>query len=101
MNKKILIIGGDSNNFTKKQIVEKIFDHVPAGNVTFTDKTQDARNYKVDFSKIKKILNFEIKYSVDDGIKEIISYLKKNKIKDNKQNSEYGNYIIREDSSEN
>ena len=98
---QVFNVGGDSNNFTKKQIVEKIFDHVPAGNVTFTDKTQDARNYKVDFSKIKKILNFEIKYSVDDGIKEIISYLKKNKIKDNKQNSEYGNYIIREDSSEN
>jgi len=98
---QVFNVGGDSNNFTKKQIVEKIFDYVPAGNVTFTDKTQDARNYKVDFSKIKKILNFEIKYSVDDGIKEIISYLKKNKIKDNKQNSEYGNYIIREDSSEN
>ena len=62
----------------------------------FTNKTQDARNYKVVFSKIKKILNFEIKYSVEDGIKEIIEYLKKNKIKEDKKNSEYRNYVIGE-----
>ena len=77
MNKKILIIGGDSNNFTKKQIVEKIFDHVPAGNVTFTDKTQDARNYKVDFSKISK-LKIKNKFNLRKGIDEIIFDLKKN-----------------------
>ena len=93
---QVFNVGGDTNNYTKKQIVEKISRFIPNKEVEFTNKTQDARNYKVDFSKIKKILNFEIKYSVEDGIKEIIEYLKKNKINEDKKNSKYGNYVIGE-----
>lgn len=98
---EVFNVGGDSNNFTKKQIVEKVFKYVPGASVKFTDKTQDARNYKVDFSKIKRILDFEIKYSVEDGIEEIIDYLKKNKVVDDKKDSTFGNYIIDEANNEN
>ena len=31
----------------------------------------DQRNYKVNFDKVKKILNFETKYTIQHGIKEI------------------------------
>ena len=42
--------------------------------------SMDKRNYIVDFSKIKKILNFQPKYSVKYGINEIIKFIKKNKL---------------------
>ena len=42
--------------------------------------SMDKRNYIVDFSKIKKILNFKPKYSVKYGINEIIKFIKKNKL---------------------
>ena len=80
-NFQVFNVGGASNNFTKKQIVEQIFKFISSSRVTFTNKVKDPRNYKVNFTKIYKVLNFNIKYSVKDGIEEMISFFKKNKKK--------------------
>ena len=93
---EVFNVGGEQNNFTKKQITELILKHIPNHkNVSFTNKKFDPRNYRVNFSKIEKKLNFKIKYSVEDGIEEIIDYLKNNKesIK-NHDPDLYGNYSI-------
>ena len=61
----------------------------------FTDKKKDPRNYKVNFSKINKILNFKIKYTVHDGIKEMINFFKKNEKTLNMFNHlKFGNNVI-------
>ena len=59
----------------------------------FQKKSQDKRNYIVDFSKVKKKLSFLPKYSVEYGINEIIKNLKleKNKIINY---TNFGNYKI-------
>ena len=63
--------------------------------IIFTDKKKDPRNYKVNFSKINKILNFKIKYTVDDGIKEMINFFKKNEKTLNMFNHlKFGNNVI-------
>ena len=55
----------------------------------------DKRNYIVDFSKIRKVLNFKTKYDVYYGIKEIIKDLKKGKFSDlNNFSDRLGNYKI-------
>ena len=92
---QVFNVGGDDNNFTKKQIVEQIFKFISGNKVTFTDKKKDPRNYKVNFSKINKILNFKIKYTVHDGIKEMINFFKKNKKMLNMFNHlKFGNNVI-------
>jgi nucleoside-diphosphate-sugar epimerase len=93
---EVFNVGGDKNNFTKKQITELVLKSIPnAESVSYTDKKLDPRNYRVDFSKIDKKLDFKIKYSVEDGIEEIVDYLKDSKISMNKLNSDlYGNYLI-------
>ena len=96
-NFQVFNVGGDDNNFTKKQIVEQIFSFIPGDKVTFTNKKRDPRNYKVNFSKINKILNFKIKYTVNDGIKEMINFFKTNeKTLDAFNNLKFGNNIIDE-----
>ena len=35
------------------------------------NKGKDPRNYRVNFSKVKNILDFEPQYTIDDGIKEL------------------------------
>ena len=93
---EVFNVGGEQNNFTKKQITELILKYIPNHkNVSFTNKKFDPRNYRVNFSKIEKKLNFKIKYSVEEGIEEIIDYLKNNKesIK-NHDPDLYGNYSI-------
>ena len=94
-NFQVFNVGNDKNNFTKKQIVEQIFKFIPGNKVVFTDKKRDPRNYKVDFSKIYKILNFKIEYTVNDGIEEMINFFKKNKKVLNTFNHiKFGNNII-------
>ena len=53
----------------------------------------DKRDYKVDFTKGKRVLNFTPKYSVIAGIKEVRDYLKISK--NNKNIMKLGNYIIK------
>jgi nucleoside-diphosphate-sugar epimerase len=88
--------GGDMNNFTKKMIVEEILKYVPNGKVTFGTNGSDPRNYKVSFSKIKNILGFEPRYTVKDGIKELVAALKIGVYADSlKHKNKYGNYKIK------
>ena len=93
---EVFNVGGDKNNYTKKQITELILRYLPNSNkVTFTNKKYDPRNYRVNFSKIKNKLDFKIQYGVDDGIEEIISFFNLNKKKiDNFNDKSYGNYSI-------
>ena len=49
--------GGDSNNFTKRMLIEEIQTHVPKSEVTYSTNGGDPRNYQVDFSKVRKVLD--------------------------------------------
>ena len=94
---EVFNVGGDQNNFTKKQIVEQINKFIPIDKVTFTDKKQDPRNYRVNFSKINKILNFKTNFTVEDGIQEIVEFLKRNNENlETYNNFKFGNYVINE-----
>ena len=85
-NKKgvdIINVGKTENNFTKKMIVKKISKYLNIDNVSFNNrKIVDNRDYKVNFDKILTKYNYKIKFNLDYGIKEIISFLKKSKKKD-------------------
>jgi len=64
------------------------------GEIKLLKKSYDKRNYIVNFSKLKKQLQFETKYTVDQGIKQIIKKLK-NENKMFMQLSKQGNYILK------
>ena len=55
-------------------------------------KSTDPRNYKVDFSKLKNILGYECRFSVDYGIKEIIKNLQDQTISYPDKDTNFGNY---------
>jgi nucleoside-diphosphate-sugar epimerase len=86
--------GSDVNNFTKKKIVEEIIRIIPNSKFVFLKNDVDKRNYKVDFSKVKKELNFNTKYSVEFGVKEIIQSIKSGLFK-NISLEKFGNYNIK------
>ena len=85
--------GMDNNNFTKRMIVEKIMEFIPSQQVNFVNKPgTDPRNYRVNFSKLRKLLGYQCQFSIEDGIKEIIKQLE-NIVED--QNAQLGNYKVR------
>ena len=87
--------GGDLNNFTKQGIIDVIMKYLPNSNVNYVSHGSDPRNYRVNFKKVKKILNFEPKYLVEDGVFEIIKTIKSGLfINEDKTNNLFGNYNI-------
>ncbi len=87
--------GGETNNFTKKMIVDTIASYIPEAKIKYVANGSDPRNYKVSFNKVKETLGFEPKYKVKDGIEELINALKVGVYSDSLQHKEnYGNYEV-------
>ena len=94
-NFEIFNVGSDENNFTKRQILDQIVKTIPSKNFTFVKGDLDPRDYRVNFSKIKRVLNFEVRYSVQDGINEICSAIKSKQLESQNSNlDELGNFKI-------
>ena len=92
----IFNVGSNKNNSTKENLIKNIEKYIKVTNVSFVEKKSDFRNYKVNFSKMKKKLDFVPKYSIDYGIKEIIKAMKNKKfLKLNQSKDHFGNYKIR------
>tara|TARA_Y100000590_G_scaffold469618_1_gene658709 strand:+ start:3635 stop:4630 length:996 start_codon:yes stop_codon:yes gene_type:complete len=101
-NKKLFDVynvGSNRNNFTKEKLIKKIQKYIKIEKISYINKKSDYRNYKVNFTKMKKKLQFIPKYSIDYGIKEIIYAMKKKKyLKLNDSNDFFGNYKIKKQS---
>ena len=95
VNFEVFNVGGEVNNYTKQMIMDEILKMVPDGKVKYQKHDSDPRNYRVDFSKVKSVLGFEPQYLVRDGIKELITAMKKHvfDLVDERKNF-YGNYEI-------
>lgn len=92
---QIFNAGGDTNNATKRKLVNKIVEFIPNSKIIYQEKGSDPRNYRVNFSKVKNILGFEPSWSIEDGIKEILNFTNSNLWIDfETHNDKYGNYIL-------
>tara|TARA_Y100000590_G_scaffold205350_2_gene232869 strand:+ start:4027 stop:5028 length:1002 start_codon:yes stop_codon:yes gene_type:complete len=92
---EIFNAGSKENNFTKREIVNTIGKFLPIDKIEYKEKGSDRRNYRVNFDKVKNVLNFKAKHNLESGIKELIKYLK---LKDythfSESSSLFGNYKI-------
>jgi nucleoside-diphosphate-sugar epimerase len=92
---QIFNVGNNRNNCTKKNLVDKIVRILKYKNnrINYLNKGFDRRNYKVDFSKIEKVLKIKTKFDINYGIKEILLSFKKNR--NYFKNKKLGNYNIK------
>lgn len=92
---EIFNAGSDINHATKKDIINIIADYVPNLKVKYSKNGNDARNYRVDFSKLKKAFNFQPSFTIRDGVEEILKAIKDKKFINADDNRNiYGNYLI-------
>ncbi|MBR9921772.1 MAG: NAD(P)-dependent oxidoreductase [Bacteroidetes bacterium] len=69
-------VGDTAENYQKGMIMEEIQKVIPEAGVKYVEKTEDPRDYRVNFSKIKERLGFEITKTVPEGIVEIHKLVK-------------------------
>lgn len=90
INHNVFNVGDTNENYQKKMIADEILRILPETEIKYIHKNEDPRDYKVDFSKIRKILNYRITKRVPDGLNELL-FILKNKIITNTFSSKYRN----------
>ena len=64
-------VGDTSENYQKGMIIDEVCKIVPNVKVHYVESSEDPRDYRVNFDKIKNELGYTITKKVPDGIKEI------------------------------
>lgn len=72
---RVFNAGRSGENYRKLDLVEEIGRQIPTGKVSYVERSEDPRDYKVSFDKIRAELGFETLMTVPDGIGEIIAAL--------------------------
>ena len=78
-----------------KQGSDKILEKIPNARVKYKAHGSDPRNFRVNFNKVKTVLGFKPKYTVQDGIDELVDAID-NHVFDNidENRNFHGNYEI-------
>lgn len=84
VGRQIFNVGSDNGNYTKDEIVAMVQRHVEGTRVEYKDLTfgGDMRDIRVSFAKIRRVLGFEPRLTVEDGVREVCDVLSTGVIKD-------------------
>jgi nucleoside-diphosphate-sugar epimerase len=65
-------VGTEHNNRTVAEIAQAVIDAVPGSTLNITGEAgNDPRSYRVDFTRARKELDFEAKWSIPDGARQL------------------------------
>src|SRR5690606_10966330 len=69
---EVFNVGANDQNFTIRQVGEIIHQQVISAKLILSDDEKDRRDYRVDFSKIRNLLNYQTTWTVEDGVQQVL-----------------------------
>jgi nucleoside-diphosphate-sugar epimerase len=75
-------VGSNEQNYTINRVGEMINRSVPSAQIIDLGPDTDRRNYRVNFNKIRNVLGFVPKWTVDLGVKQVIEAIESGKVID-------------------
>ena len=79
---EVFNVGDTGQQFRKQDLVELLVAKLPETTVERVERTEDPRDYRVSFEKVKAALGFETTRTVPDGIDEMLELLRSGAIQD-------------------
>ena len=79
---QIFNVGSDEQNYTIQQAGELIARLVPGAELVAEGSDTDPRDYKVSFGKLAKTLGFAPRWTIEQGIKQVIDAIEAGHVKD-------------------
>ena len=73
---EVFNVGDTSENYQKRMIIDEIQKQLTDIKVKYIKKSEDPRDYRVNFDKINSYLGFSITKKVPDGIEQVIGIIK-------------------------
>jgi nucleoside-diphosphate-sugar epimerase len=77
---EVFNVGSDAQNYTITQIAELVHQRVVDAKVHIDEGQEDRRNYRVSFAKIVKRLGFKPKWTVEEGIQQVLEAIARGEI---------------------
>lgn len=87
---QVFNIGGDELNYTLRQVGELIHQMVPSAQLLDFGANADRRNYRVNFAKVRKRLGFVPRWTLAEGVSQVIESIRSGQVVDYTQ-PEYSN----------
>jgi len=82
---QIFNIGSDEQNFQMDNLAREVGDSIGKKYELEVKDTQDHRSYTASFKKIKEVLGFETKFTIQEGSAEIYKALENGELIDSKK----------------
>lgn len=82
VGRQVFNVGANKENYTVNDLAQLTAKHFPGIRILYHRVAGDLRNYRVDFSKIEKIMKFTASLSVSEGLLELKKVFKSGKVKD-------------------
>lgn len=79
---EILNVGSNEQNYTIDQAAEFIRQEVPGATIKEIPFEGDRRNYRVDFAKLERTLQFQPRWTIEKGIKQVADAIRSGEIED-------------------
>ena len=90
---EIFNVGSNTENYTINQIGEIIKKYVPDAELVIQGNDLDRRNYRVDFSSIRRMTGFVPHWTVDDGVRQVVDAIGNGTVLDYRE-SQYSNELF-------
>ncbi len=81
-----------SDNISIKDLGRLVVEIIPETDLELVQQKEDERNYRVDSTKIKWLLDFEPEFNLEIGIKEMVQQLQSRQFDDWETNNKYYNH---------
>lgn len=88
---EIFNIGSNEQNYQIIEVGEKVANCFPEAEIDLQREKEDERSYQVDFSKVQKILGYQVEETIEDAVLELKEVFDQNKF-ENYSKDKYSNY---------
>ena len=90
IHNQVFNVGSNEQNMTIQQVGETVKRMVPSAELVSMGMDGDPRNYRADFSKIRRTLDFKPQWTVEQGVLQVIDALASGRVQDY-QDAKYSN----------
>lgn len=81
---EVFNVGSNEQNCTIREVGELIHKKVPTSELTESVTGNDRRNYRVDFSKIRNLVDFHPAWTLESGIDQVLDAIASGQVEDYK-----------------
>lgn len=82
IHQQVFNVGSDEQNQTIQDIGELIHSKVPGSELVNLGSGGDRRDYRADFNKIREVLGFLPRWTIQEGVDQVIDVIKSGEVKD-------------------